>query len=73
MSEDLTDEQISLLCDIGGPAPPEHLTEDKKRDLEQLISGGYAEHTESPSGSRFKLTAKAWEFLSKRGVGLNEA
>ena len=58
MSEDLTDDQIALLCKIEEFDLPK-LTEDKKRDLERLISGGYAEPKECHSGSAFRLTAKA--------------
>ena len=72
MSEDLTNDQIALLCKIG-EFDLSKLTEDKKRDLELLISGGYAEPTESHPGSAFKLTAKALAFLGERGAGLNEA
>ena len=72
MSEELTDDQIALLCEIGESDLPK-LTEDKKRDLERLISGGYAEPAESHSGSAFRLTAKALTFLGERGAGLNEA
>ncbi len=72
MSEDLTDHQIALLCSIG-EFDLSNLTEDKKRDLERLISGGYVEPTESHPGSAFKLTAKALAFLGERGAGLNEA
>ena len=72
MSEDLTVDQIALLCEIGESDLPK-LTEDKKRDLEGLISRGYAEPTESHSGSAFRLTAKALAFLGERGAGLNEA
>ena len=72
MSEDLTDNQIALLCAIG-EFDLSKLTEDKKRDLARLISEGYAEPTESHPGSAFRLTAKALAFLGERGVGLNEA
>ena len=72
MSEDLTNDQIALLCEIGQFAPSK-LTEDQKRDLERLISGGYAEPAESHSGLTYKLTPKGEAFLSERGVGLNEA
>jgi hypothetical protein len=72
MSEDLTDDQIALLCEIGEFHLPK-LTEDNKRDLERLIAGGYAEPTDSHPGSAFKLTAKALAFLGERGAGLNEA
>ena len=38
MSEELTNSQIALLCDIGEFHLPEH-SSDQKRDLERLISG----------------------------------
>jgi hypothetical protein len=72
MSDDLTNSQIALLCDIGELHLPK-LTGDQKRDLEQLISGGYVGPTESHARSAFMLTAKGVEFLGKRGAGLNEA
>jgi hypothetical protein len=70
MSNDLTDDQVALLCAIG-EFDPSKQTEDKKRDLEWLISGGYVEL----AGSRhaYKLTAKGNKFLGERGAGLNEA
>jgi hypothetical protein len=71
MSDDLTNSQIELLCEI-----EEHelfkLTGDQKRDLELLIAGGYVERTESHPGTAFKLTAEAIQFLGERGAGLNE-
>jgi hypothetical protein len=72
MSDDLTNSQIALLCDIGELHLPK-LTGDQKRDLEQLISEGYVGPTEGHAGSAFMLTAKGVEFLGKRGAGLNEA
>jgi hypothetical protein len=70
MTGDLTDDQIALLCDIG-EFDPSKRTEEKKRDLDRLVSGGYVE----PAGNRpaFKLTAKGVQFLGERGAGLNEA
>ena len=72
MSDDLTDSQIALLCDIG-----EHdlskATADQKRGLERLLSDGYVEPTQGQPGSAFKLTSKGVEFLGRRGAGLNEA
>ena len=71
MSDDVSDAQISLLCDI-----EEHhlskVTGDKKRDLEQLLLAGYAEPMKGDPGSTLKLTAKGIAFLSERGAGLNE-
>jgi hypothetical protein len=72
MSDDLTNSQIALLCDVGEFHLP-NLTGDQKRDLERLISGGYVGSTESHARSSFMLTAKGIEFLGKRGAGLNEA
>ena len=72
MSDDLTNSQIALLCDIGESNLPK-LTGDQKSDLEWLLSEGYVEPTKSHPGSLFKLTAKGDEFLGERGAGLNEA
>ena len=73
MSDDLTNSQIALLCEIGEYDDLSKLTSDQKRDLERLISGGYAEPTKSHPGTAFTLTAKGLEFLGERGAGLNEA
>jgi hypothetical protein len=72
MSDDLTNSQIALLCDIG-ELHLSKLTGDQRRDLERLISGGYVGPTESQPRSAFVLKAKGVEFLGKRGAGLNEA
>jgi hypothetical protein len=68
MSDELSDAQIALLCDI-----EEHhlskLTGDKKRDLEQLLLAGYAEPVKGDPASTFRLTVKGSAFLSERGVG----
>jgi hypothetical protein len=72
MSDDLTDDEIALLCAIG-EADPSKLAGNQTRDLERLISEGYVEPTNSHPGSAFKLTAKGAEFLGERGAGLNEA
>ena len=72
MSDNLTNSQIALLCDVG-EFDLSNLTGDRKRDLERLISGDYIEPTESHARSAFTLTAKGLAFLGKRGDGLNEA
>jgi hypothetical protein len=72
MSDDLTDDEIALLCAIG-EAYPSKLAGNQTRDLERLISEGYVEPTDSHRGSAFKLTAKGGAFLGERGAGLNEA
>ena len=68
MSDDLTNSQIALLCAIE-EHDPSNASEDQKRDLQQLIFGGYVQ----PSGSAFELTARGLAFLGERGAGLNEA
>lgn len=73
LSDDLTNSQIALLCDIGEFDLPKLTSDQKCRDLERLISGGYVGPTESDARSAFMLTAKGIDFLGKRGAGLNEA
>jgi hypothetical protein len=72
MSDDLTNSEVALLCDIG-QSDPSRLTSDQKIDLERLLSEGYVELAQNHPGSIFKLTAKGAEFLGMRGAGLNEA
>jgi hypothetical protein len=72
MSNDLTDAQIAVLCDIG-EYDHSNSTSDKKRDLERLIAEGYVRPTADHPGSVFELTAKAMALLGERGAGLNEA
>ncbi len=57
MSDDLTNSQIALLCDIG--EFDHKLTGDQKRDMERLISGDYVELTESHAGSASRLQPRA--------------
>ena len=70
--DDLTDDEIALLCAIG-EADPSKLTGNQTRDLERLIARGYVEPTDDHPGSAFKPTAKGMDFLGERGAGLNEA
>jgi hypothetical protein len=70
--DDLTDDEIALLCAIG-EADPSKLTGNQTRDLERLIAAGYVEWTDDNLASPFKPTAKGMEFLGERGAGLNEA
>jgi hypothetical protein len=72
MSDDLTNSQIELLCEIE-ECDPLQLTSDRKSDLERLLSTGYVAPAASHPGSKFKVTAKGMEFLGERGAGLNEA
>jgi hypothetical protein len=72
MSDDLTNDQIALLCDIG-----EHdqlkVVDEKQDDLQHLIAEGYVEPKEGASDPALQLTAKALAFLGARGAGLDEA
>jgi len=63
MSDDLTDDEIALLCAIG-EADPSKLIGNQTRDLERLISNGYLEPADSDPESTFKLTAKVCSFLA---------
>ena len=72
MSNNLTNSQIALLCDIGEHDPAKSSSE-QKRDLERLIAEGYVQPTADHPGSAFELTAKAIALLGERGAGLNEA
>jgi hypothetical protein len=72
MSHDLTNSQIALLCDIG-EYDLAKATDEQKRALERLISGGYVEPTRDHPGSAYKPTAKGAALLGERGAGLNEA
>jgi hypothetical protein len=70
---ELTDSDISLLCDIGGSFH-DASTAQKRAQLQRLIERGFVE----PAGvdnahAKYQLTTKAIEILTERGVGLNEA
>jgi len=74
MPDELSDDQISLLCNIGDKARPlSNLQGTMKSDLETLLRDGYAEAAYDQSVSPYRLTAKGIAVLSQRGVGLNEA
>ncbi len=70
----LSNSAIALLFEIGGYAF-DGASAEQKTHLNELITGGYV--TVSPEavlpGERYQLTAKANQFLSERGVGLNES
>jgi hypothetical protein len=71
MSDELSDDQIALLCAIGDQALPQRHASGS--DLETLLGRGYAELTSGNPASSYRLTAKGIAFLSERGAGLNEA
>ena len=74
MPDELSDDQISLLCNIGDKARSTPGPQDTMRsDLEMLLTKGYVEAADDQSVSPYRLTAKGMELISKRGAGLNEA
>jgi predicted transcriptional regulator len=72
MPDELTNDQIALLCEVG-EYDLATSTVEQRRELEQLLAAGYIEPTENHPASRFQLTAKGAAFLGERGAGLNEA
>ncbi|HEY5209395.1 MAG TPA: hypothetical protein VIJ42_08135 [Stellaceae bacterium] len=72
MTDELTGDQIALLCEVGefdiGKS-----TDEQRRELEWLRVAGYIEPKEGHPASPYQLTAKGTAFLSERGAGLNEA
>jgi hypothetical protein len=62
----LTDVQVAVLCDI---AQSITFAGDRLREIERLMGEGYVVR----DGDRYKLTPKAENALSDRGVGVNEA
>ncbi len=72
MPEDgLSNEEISLLCDIGERRA---LDSTRTAAIDKLRAKGYIEPASDPGqGAVFHLTRKAQEFLLERGAGLDEA
>jgi hypothetical protein len=63
----LTDDQLSLLCDIGQASTT--FAENKKHEIVHLLVRGFIER----DGSQFRVTRLGEKALAGRGVGLNEA
>lgn len=72
--ESISNEQISLLVDIGQKAPLD-LSSEKRRLVEALLTAGFITPSDEDDAelAPYELTAKAQRFLSERGAGLNEA
>jgi hypothetical protein len=70
MPDQLTSDQIALLCDIG-EYELSKATDQRKRQLQELIDRGYVLADDQAPG-RYKLSGKGVEFLGERGAGLNE-
>ena len=65
----LTDEEISILCDVGDG---QWVREKYRPILVDLVANRFVEVVnDEPTG--YKLTGKATFLLAERGVGLNEA
>jgi hypothetical protein len=70
---ELSDSDISLLCDIGDSFPAK-LSAEKRARLERLIERGFVEQASAArEPAKYQLTAKATKILTERGVGLDEA
>jgi hypothetical protein len=69
-TSELTDEEVSVLCDIGkdGSFRPS-----KREVVESLTSRQLIEVVFEEAIERRKLTPQAQRLLAERGVGLNEA
>jgi hypothetical protein len=66
----ITDQEIAILCDVleGWGA---NLNADKRKVLDQLIARGFVVAADQDSPIKYKLTGKAQQPLSERGVGLS--
>jgi hypothetical protein len=76
-NDNLSDDDVALLCDIGGAGPPK-LGNVKAMRLERLIAAGFVERVPAQEQGadappRYRLTEKASAALTARGAGLNEA
>ena len=69
VSPELTDQEVSVLCDVERDGSTKS---DKEPVVKSLIKRGFIASSEEPL-ARVKLTLRAEELLSKRGVGLNES
>lgn len=72
MDEELTDTQISLLCDIG-QANHFSASDDNEQEVAHLLQIGYVRLVGEHGKQTLQLTEKASTFLSARGATLNEA
>ena len=69
MADDpVTDEEISILCDLLERSDA-NLNADKRKVLDQLIAKGFVEPVDQGSPAKYKLTGKAQQLLAERGVG----
>jgi hypothetical protein len=66
---ELTDVEVSVLCDIGTGGP---VRKDKQPVIKSLIERGFIVPGTQPSAPN-KLTWRGQQVLSLRGVGLNES
>ena len=72
MAEELNNDQIAMLCDIG-EWDPSKLSTEQAKNLNRLRADGYLEDGEVRGKAALKLTPKAVEYLGQRGAGLNES
>jgi hypothetical protein len=66
----LTDQEIAILCDVGGGGK---VSDAHKHLFAGLIANGFVEVAGDETSAKYKLTAKSLQILSERGAGLNES
>jgi hypothetical protein len=66
---ELTDEEVSVLCDIGRDGSAKR---HKQWVVKSLTERGFVVSSDEPLAPN-KLTSRAQQLLSNRGVGLNES
>jgi hypothetical protein len=73
-NEELSNDAIAMLCDIG-EFQSDEATPEQRAQIQGLLDARYIQVDLDPDmpGERYKLTPKAVEFLGQRGAGLNEA
>lgn len=72
MADELSDTQISLLCDIG-QAYRYNVAQNHQDDISYLQQAGYLEIVHENNEPVLQLSKKATDFLSARGATLNES
>jgi hypothetical protein len=65
----LSDQQIAILCDIGGGR---QIKEKHQGLVRGLVGAGFLESASNETAG-YKLTGKAQDLVAQRGAGLNEA
>jgi len=67
---EISNEKIAILCAIG---EGKEVAPAQLQDIVVLLAEGLVERAGDGASTKFKLTAKAEQFIAERGAGLNEA